>query len=130
MSNGNAANHWRAIEEEKLRKQIMELEDDRDNWKALASQINTDWIPANKQMADRIAELTAQKTRSQEHYIKLLNDAEAENQRLREAGNAYVRALSRRNSHAYPTPDERIEMAIAIDDTQSALFALLQESEK
>ncbi len=84
MSNGDAANHWRAIEEEKLRKQIMELEDDRDNWKALASQINTDWIPANKQMADRIAELTAQKTRSQEHYIKLLNDAEAENQRLRE----------------------------------------------
>lgn len=33
---------------------------------------------------NRIAELTAQKTRSQEHYIKLLNDAEAENQRLRE----------------------------------------------
>jgi hypothetical protein len=26
MSNGDAANHWRAIEEEKLRKRIMELE--------------------------------------------------------------------------------------------------------
>ena len=25
MNNGDAANHWRAIEEEKLRKQIMEL---------------------------------------------------------------------------------------------------------
>lgn len=26
MSNGDAANHWRAIEEEKLRKRIAELE--------------------------------------------------------------------------------------------------------
>lgn len=26
MSNGDAANHWRAIEEEKLRKRIKELE--------------------------------------------------------------------------------------------------------
>jgi hypothetical protein len=26
MTNGNAANHWRAIEEEKLRKRIAELE--------------------------------------------------------------------------------------------------------
>ena len=38
-----------------------------------------------KVMGERIAELEAQKTRSQEHYIKLLRDKEAELEKLREA---------------------------------------------
>lgn len=43
---------------------------------------NTEW---ERWAEARIAELVAQKTRSQEHYIKLLGKAEAENQRLRDA---------------------------------------------
>ena len=66
---------------------IKELEDDRGNWKELASQINTDWIPANKQMSDRIAglEYVMQEAREvierqRDERLKL----EAENQRLRD----------------------------------------------
>lgn len=54
------------------------------------------------------------------------NQQQAQLAELRVAGNAYMAAVSRRNSHAYPSPDERMEMAIAIDETQAALFALLE----
>ena len=39
----------------------------------------------------------------------------------------YLGAIAERNSWAYPEPDERMRMAIAIDNTQATMFALLEE---
>lgn len=56
MSNGNAANHWRAIEEEKLRKRIAELE-------AALSQSNYERNRAVYDEAELRRELTAENAR-------------------------------------------------------------------
>jgi hypothetical protein len=37
--------------------EIERLTEEIENWKSLAKQINTDWIPANKKLTDRIEEL-------------------------------------------------------------------------
>lgn len=46
---------------------------------------------------------------------------------LEGAINNYYSAVAERNSRAYPEPDDCIRMGRAIDETQAALFALLQE---
>ena len=51
---------------------------------------NSSYREERDELMARIAELEAQKTRSQENYIKLLKAAEAENQRLRDAAQAVV----------------------------------------
>ena len=58
-------------------------------------RVLTDNTAVIRTLEARIAELVAQKTRSQEHYIKLLGKAEAENQRLRVALDRYRGQIDR-----------------------------------
>lgn len=48
-----------AAEIETLCQRVKDLECDVEKWKAIANQINTDWIPANKKLNDELAALKA-----------------------------------------------------------------------
>ena len=52
---------------------ITELEDERDKWKEIAGQINTDWIPANKKLSDRIKELEGGFHELKDEFIHLID---------------------------------------------------------
>ena len=42
---------------ETLRQRVKGLEGDVEKWKAIAGQITTDWIPANKKLSEELAAL-------------------------------------------------------------------------
>ena len=81
---------------------------------------NSSYREERDELMARIAELEAQKTRSQEHYIKLLKAAEAENVRLREVSGRLLKGIEAYQYGAKP-PIPLPEIAPAANELEALL---------
>ena len=92
------------------------------------------WIAADKTIAAqqaRIDELDrelSKKAAANKALVKTLSRQQSKGGEFLQALKAYYSATVERNSTPYPEPDDRMRMAKAIDDTQAALFSLLDSS--
>ena len=87
-------------------------------------------VEAQNQQA-RIAELDrelSKKAAANKALVKTLSRQQSKGSEFLQALKAYYSATVERNSTPYPEPDDRMRMAKAIDDTQAALFSLLDSS--